>query len=483
MKRLINIFIIIFILFLSSCYSNKLNFKDSKKYPAPENTQNSSVAVIINAKFKNDTYYYTNSDVSDLVDFTIIGKKIKNDLDNIISAPLIYFYNLNDKKIKDIKNKYDKIVVIKIDVEKSLNFTLILDYFSIFFPNPAPQWGNYTFNTSIKISAKNDKNTQEFNYKIVSDFSYMLYPVYRTEAQLSAIKKGIEKLLNEMTNNKDLMTLFEKNGEITFTTNYSYIIEEKGVRLVQRDAYSSFPLSIDLRSLFGSSYIKGYYQDEAGNDMLGASGTGFVKEFKIQASTYKPTTKFYASPTVGYYYQDIDIQDFAYDTSNQNRGKEGYIPGTVEERDKNGNIVESFNPYSMNYRSQFSSTYLGGKIGLNLIFGDNIRFLFSPLVYFSLIEARHTTITAGGNEFSDWTFPLGGVVGFNFETGIFFSQAHFGFKMGFDNTFFRKFDFEYDINFNRVITDENQIERIKQVKINRFSIFSTRVFFDFFVVF
>ena len=116
--------------------------------------------------------------------------------------------------------------------------------------------------------------------------------------------------------------------------------------------------------------------------------------------------------------------------------------------------------------------------------GDNtLQFIFSPLFYFSIIEARHTTIKAGGNEFAEWTFPLFGMTGFGLETGLFFAQAHFGIKFGFDATYFRKFDFYRNINFNSTIIDENGIARGKKIEINKFSVFSKKLFMDLFILF
>ncbi len=483
LKTLSNIFIFIFILLLSSCYNPKLNYKNEVRYPKIKNDSLTPVAVVINTKFKDKNFFLLDNDTAGIVDFSEIRVKIKKEFESKFDRPLVYFYDLDEFAIDNIKKQYDKVVFINMEVGKELNVTLLFDYYSVFLPLPAPEWGNYTFDTVIKITNKNDSKEQVFNYKIVSDFSYMFYPLYRTDEQVTALKKAVNKLVTELLNNDDFTRLFNKDADISFNTSYNYILEEEGIRLVQRDTYSDFPFSVDFRSLFGSSEINGYYKDDSGNYQLGASGRGFVKEFKIQASSYKPTTKFYITPTVGYYYQDIDIKDFGYDTRGSNYGKEGYIPGRVEERDKDGNIIVDSDPYSMNYRSQFSSTYLGGKLGFNMILGDNVRFLFSPLVYFSLLEARHTTITAGNNKFSEWSFPVGGVLGFNFETGLFFSKAHLGFKMGFDMTYFRKFDFGYNIYFNTVVRDENNIDIGKKIEVNRFEIFSKRVFFDVFVVF
>ncbi len=484
LKTLSNIFLFIFIaLLLSSCYGTRLNYKKEVIYPKIKDDNLTPIAVIINSKFKDRSFLITDNDIVGIVDFSEIRVKIKKEFETKFNRPIVYFYNLDALKISDIKNQYDKVIFIDLNVKKEHHVTGLLDYFSVMAPLPAPEWGNYTLNTKIKITNKNNKKEQVFNYKIVSDFSYIFYPLYRTDEQVIALKKAVDKLTRELLNNSDFTRLINNDSDISFNSSYNYLIEETGVRLVQRDKYSDFPVSIDFRSLFGSSEINGYYKDDSGNYQLGASGSGFVKEFKIQASSYKPTTKFYITPTVGYYYQDIDIEDFGYDTRWRNSGKDGYIPGRVEERDKDGNIVQNSNPYSMNYRSQFSSTYLGGKLGLNIILGDNVRFLFSPLVYFSLLEARHTTITAGNNKFSEWSFPLGGVVGFNFETGLFFSKAHFGLKMGFDTTYFRKFDFGYKINFNTVVKDENGLEIGKKIEVDKFEVFSNRVFFDVFVVF
>ena len=113
----------------------------------------------------------------------------------------------------------------------------------------------------------------------------------------------------------------------------------------------------------------------------------------------------------------------------------------------------------------------------------DIRFIFSPVLYFSVIEARNTKFIADGNEFSEWSFPLGGLIGLNLEFGIFFTKLHFGFKGGFDSIYFREFDFKHKMSFNTVVKSEYGLEMGKKIEVDRFSVFSNRFFVDLFLVF
>ena len=481
LKIFIRVTLMIFIVTFSSCFSN-LELRGGGGLPNHKDDEAKPVAVVVNIKLEEglSLQYDTVFDKRSLKKIRTI---IRKNIDNKIERSSVYFYFKDKSQLDEIKKKFDKVIAINMKISKTINFTGVLDIVSIvYFFTPAPEWGSYTFDTSVKITSSNNDKVQSFNYSVVSDFSYMFMPLWRNEPQVKAVEKGIRKSLAEMLKNKDLVTLMNKDGEISFEHYYNYRIEETGGRLIQKDHYSSFPFAIDVRSSWGISRINGYFTNDNGDVELGASGSGQLHEYHIQASTFKPVTKFVFSPTVGYYYQDIKIKDFGQDTRDANYGKTGYIPGQVEERDSDGNLISSSdNVYSLSYESQFSSTYLGGKLGLNLIYGDNVQFIFSPLFYFSLVEARHTTIIAGGNDFSDWTFPFLGMIGFNFETGLFFSKAHFGFKLGYDLTYFRKFDFAYNIKFNSTVYEDG-ILKSKKIEINKFDVLSNKFFIDIFIL-
>jgi len=490
---------ILFILLFSSCVK-QLTFNDRYIKPVPKDDNKEPVALIIEQKEEAESVF-SMSFFLDTFNKEEIRKHIIKKIEQNSDMPIVYFANPTPEKKREILSLYPKTIFITTNISKTYHYTVLFDVYSITDPIPAPQWGNYILTYKIDFY-NNQKITDTWQYKIISDFSYLLYPLYRNDSQIKAIKRGVDLFLTKLFKNgrfvKNLKKFPEQELKIDkaykdtqYLNTEVYISEEPNGRIIQREYKpSDYPIAIDFRDLYGVSIINGYFKNENGNYEKGAKGEGTVKEYRIQFSSYKPVTKYYFSLTSGYYYQNISIKDFGFDTKKLNEGKDGFIPGYVEEKDENGNSIRNShedgeNIYSIKYESEFSSTYLGAKAGFNLVMGNNsFHYMISPLLYFSIIEARKTTITADKNKYSEWKFPFFGMLGINIETGVFFPRLHFGFKFGLDASYFREYDFSYPIYFSSVVVDEETgIFKAKNINTNRFEVMNKRVFMDFFIRF
>ena len=119
---------------------------------------------------------------------------------------------------------------------------------------------------------------------------------------------------------------------------------------------------------------------------------------------------------------------------------------------------------------------------------DFIQFIFSPILYFNLIEWRNSTISSeqedGKMEFTENSFPVLGSWGFNLETGLFFPKIHTGLKLGFDWSYFNDFKLEQDIEYKTYVFDrELGVTKQKSMFINKLQVSSYLFYIDFFVLF
>jgi len=445
--------------------------------------------------------------------------RVVYELNNLLpNLPIDYYFNLtlDDKNV--LKERYNRSLELNFFIAKKYQVTYLFEFIPILNIISPTHWGEYYFN--LEVIAKEGKDEYLADYNIVSYFSYIIFGPWRTKEQEKAFEKGTQKLFKEFKKSKaiDLVygeykfdkgvyenfnprefgreykkksdkyqdekildsTDYAMEKESDYDDEYIFFLKEKGARVIQEGPYpeSKYPIAFDIRGYNGFSKVTGTTTDSNYKQIIASGSTWKSNELEINFSTFNPISNFYVTPLFGYFSKDFTIKDFAIDVSEANEGKEGFIPGKT--RDESGKEIDVS---SLSYSSSFYSIYLGGEAGINIVVGgSSVQFIFNPKVYFNLLEARYSSFDTTLESYEGISFPLLSSFGASFQTGLFFPKVHFGFKMGWKVSYFRKFELGKPMTFN-TNTQEGDFIKVKKVYIDEVNIFSSLAFIDLIIMF
>lgn len=374
-------------------------------------------------------------------------------------------------------------IAITLTLKKRHYYTVVLDLASVvapFIPMFHPQWGQFIYD--LEVILRLDGKKSAFEYNVESDFSYLIYPLFRTDQERNALNRGIYKMMDLLDRDQVLrgtlsQGIFKPNID-TIEPERSVIVEERS-GLIQRDHVNSM-IGIAFRRYWGETTVDGYYDDN-GTETLGASGEGTVKEYKIQASSINPTTGIYISPNVGFFYRDIAVSDFGQDVSYLNRGKEGFVGGITTDYDTGEQIDVS----SLSYNAEFYSMSLGVKGGFNLVMGDqSLQWTLRLDGFLNLIEMRYGSLDSGTTELSEWSFPYLSSYGLALEAGLFFPHIRTGIRVIGEFSWFRRFSFGKPVEFRSMHYDYEKALYVEDViEIESYDISTKMIAFDIYYLF
>ncbi len=479
-------FYIVLLITLVGCSQKNYLYHQSPE-SSIEDYQHPPYLILVNSEIPKDSNNYE------------ICSRLESSISASLKAPSVFLCNpKNSFDMELLQKQYPYRIIIDVKFKKDYNYTVILDIlsFGTVIPYiPAPHWGNYTLEATVNMVSP--ERVFDKSFTIISDFSYLAYSLFRTDVQEASIRRAVSHFVNTLIQEKGFRSvvdnqdieLEEENVEANFvpeSQNYFKILEEESFRVVQRNNIKTKFMVVDFRFQKGITSVKGYYSNDNGKT-LGASGWGETTEYKIQGSSFQPTSSSYISPNFGTYYQKNILKDFGKDVSDFNRGTEGYIPGKGSDPtvgcEASGTCVDySDKLTSLEYETEYYSFFGGVSAGFNLLVGSDFQWFFTPNIWINVAEIRYAVVYSTTTDYTSFSFPFLSSFGINFATGFFIPKIRSGMKVGFSYSYFRDFEFDKKIEFKEVYY-EDKLYKSRRIFVDKVQVQSFTGYVDLFVFF